>query len=365
MVRAFLPLSVLTLFVASSTFTHAQSGAQKRVLWPNIASISVPKSVMLGSYQDYYYLSPISSGESLMLAGNIYWNDRAGKTTIQQQVAAEKAYMKRSGAKLLSESYLSMGRVWTADFESIEQSGKTKFVYRSRVRISKAPKGFIESRITGQAQAWETPVFKNVFLPIFNSLEVVGLSTPGGNNSSGGSGATPNPSAAKLQNVSAKIVGRSVEYTGYDPVAKRWVSDSTAVSAKVNLLKVDPASGVVAWVTDTQAGYAVYDPDPKVKRWQEDWETMSPAQKLKQLEVGPTGVVAFVNNTQAGYAVYDSNGNAKRWVEGWYTVGAAIANLSVSVPANGGVNWTYNWLNRRWSERVTFSGGRWSSPQRN
>jgi hypothetical protein len=124
--------------------------------------------------------------------------------------------------------------------------------------------------------------------------------------------------------------------------------------------------GVVAFINDTEAGYAVYDPDPKTKRWQEDWLTMSGLQKLKQLEVGPSGVVAFVNNTEAGYAVYDSNVKIKRWVEGSNLVGPSVTNLSASVSANGKVSWTYRWGGSLWSESVSYSGGgRWHSPKTN
>jgi hypothetical protein len=67
------PMLALTLLVGGSELTQAQPVAQKRVLCPGVASISVPKSAFLGSSQGSYYFSLIqNAGESIMAAGNVY-----------------------------------------------------------------------------------------------------------------------------------------------------------------------------------------------------------------------------------------------------------------------------------------------------
>jgi hypothetical protein len=330
--RLFLPALALTLLVASHTSTQAQTVAQKRVLWKDVASISVPRSVNLGFSQNSYYFSLISSGEPLMAAGNIYWNDRLGRTSMQQQVAAIKAEKRDYRAKLLSERYLSMGRVWTADFESTEGSGNFKSVYRSRVRLSKAPKGFIESSITGNEQAWAAAAFKNTLLPMFNSLEVVGLSTPtnGGGSSSGGGAAQP--SSGKLQNVSVRVVGSSVEVKGYDAVAKTWRTRSILVGgSRMATPVVEPNSGVVAWVGAFSVGYAVYDPVRKL--WVDESMLGSGASGLR---VSPSGVVAWIWPSSVGYAFYDAS---RRTWAGDSMLGSRAGGLQIS--AAGTVAWIW------------------------
>jgi hypothetical protein len=108
-----------------------------------------------------------------------------------------------------------MGRVWTADFESTEGSGNFKSVYKSRVRLSKALKGFVESSIAGDEQAWKAAAFKNTLLPMFNSLDVVGLSTPANGDGGNSGGGTAAPSSGKLRDVSAKVVAVGVQVKGF------------------------------------------------------------------------------------------------------------------------------------------------------
>ena len=134
--RAFLPLSVLTLFVASSLPVEAQSGSKKQTLWSGIASATVPNSVSMTEYDGAYYFSPKSG--ATMAGASFEWIDRSGKKTIQSQAADTKTYMKANGYKLLAgtEKFLSSNRVWTADYETTEGGG------HKEVRLSYARQAF-------------------------------------------------------------------------------------------------------------------------------------------------------------------------------------------------------------------------------
>jgi hypothetical protein len=147
----------------------------KRTLWPGVASVSVPTNVFMAPYQGAYAYS--LSSANLMAGGSIEWIDRQGARNIRQQAAATKAYMKSNGYSLRarSEKFLSRDRVWTADFESTEKSGTTKITYITRLRLTKARKGFVKSELFGQAPAWKAKAFTRNLIPVYNSLQVLGV----------------------------------------------------------------------------------------------------------------------------------------------------------------------------------------------
>jgi hypothetical protein len=115
---------------------------------------------------------------------------------------------------------------------------------------------------------------------------------------------------------------------------------------------------VVAFFSDTEVGYAVYDPNSTVRKWDEDWMLM---RQIHQMEIGPTGVVAFISNRESGYVVYDPK--TRDWAEASRLLGSAT-DATISVAATGKVSWTYRSGGFTWSESVTYAGnGKWNFPR--